>query len=149
MGFLFSSRMSSIQTGRRPNQGNVTLESLLDSPGLTPSPLSDFINGADGEAVAASSVNGSQIPASAQMMTSADRGRDDVGATNQPSEVVRISETQRRAFLRDICSELLCVLRMQDVNGYFLSVPCPRSLKVYSIVLPLHSHVGILLSQYL
>lgn len=96
----------------RAGAGHITLESLLDSPGLTPpSPLSESQNNEfvteNGVAQIKSHINLAQT-------------------TQNPTEgnysgLIPINESQRLVFLRDVCAELLCVLRSQDINGYFLS----------------------------
>ncbi|THD29060.1 hypothetical protein D915_000088 [Fasciola hepatica] len=96
----------------RAGAGHITLESLLDSPGLTPpSPLSESQNG---EYVMEHGVT--QIRNHIHLAQSTQNTAD-----GNHSGLIPINEPQRLVFLRDVCAELLCVLRSQDINGYFLS----------------------------
>ncbi|VDP88554.1 unnamed protein product [Echinostoma caproni] len=97
----------------RGGAGHITLESLLDSPGLTPpSPLSESMNDS------CLPENGALQPRNPLHLTHHNAHNLTEGHN---TGIISINEQQRLVFLRDVCVELLCVLRSQDINGYFLS----------------------------
>ncbi|KAF7260311.1 hypothetical protein EG68_02254 [Paragonimus skrjabini miyazakii] len=104
--------------------GNITLEALLDSPGLTPSPLSEFVSDPavfDATGVGSCSLLQQQrLQPHTSVCTplAVSAIGDNSGALTRK---LFASELQRQTLLRDYCIELLFVLRNQDVNGYFLS----------------------------
>ncbi|OON22667.1 hypothetical protein X801_01426 [Opisthorchis viverrini] len=110
---LFCLQMSLVQTSASPKcgPGHITLESLLDSPGMTPSPLSESIN------------DGNNCEYTVQDGRFSELLARDVNPTdsNVYGRRLFMTELQRQAVLREFCIELLFVLRNQDVNGYFLS----------------------------
>ncbi|KAF6775034.1 hypothetical protein AHF37_05667 [Paragonimus kellicotti] len=104
--------------------GNITLEALLDSPGLTPSPLSEFVN--DPAVLDANGVGSCSLLQQQRLQphTSVCTPLAVSSVGDNSSALTRklfASELQRQTLLRDYCIELLFVLRNQDVNGYFLS----------------------------
>ncbi|KAF8562367.1 hypothetical protein P879_04146 [Paragonimus westermani] len=104
--------------------GNITLEALLDSPGLTPSPLSEFVS--DPTVFDASGVGSCSLLQQQRLQphTSVCTPLAVSAVGGNSGTLTRklfASELQRQTLLRDYCIELLFVLRNQDVNGYFLS----------------------------
>ncbi|CAL8082260.1 unnamed protein product [Calicophoron daubneyi] len=103
--------------------GHITLEALLDSPGLTPpSPLSELVN--DANAASNALANGKSVSVSNDH-ANVTRTGDQTSAVDQNHRST-ISAAERSALVRDVCTELLYVLRGQDVNGYFIA-PLPFS----------------------